>query len=57
MNHKWAQNYTFGGKYNRLYQAQQLIETSRLIILLDRLEPVEDLTQATTYLNKFRLEK
>ena len=57
MNHKWTQPYLLEGKYNRLYQAQRLLEVAKLTILMDRLEPIEDLTEAAKYLNKFRLEK
>jgi hypothetical protein len=57
MNHKWKQSYIPDGKYNRLYQAQRLLAVAKLTILMDRLEPIEDVTDAAKYLNKFKLEK
>ncbi len=57
MKYSWKQSYHNSGKYERLYHAHRLLEVSRLLILLDRLEPITDLTQAITYLNKFRLER
>lgn len=57
MSYRWTQSYLNNSKYERLYHAQKLIEVSKLIILLDRLEPIEDLTEAAKYLMKFRLEK
>ena len=56
MKYSWTQHYPIG-KYERLYIAQKLLETSKLVILLDQLEPIKDMTEATKYLNKFRLEK
>jgi hypothetical protein len=57
MNFKWSQPYPGESRYERLYRAQQILILSRHVMLLDTVEPVEDLTEATTYLNKFRLEK
>ena len=57
MNYKWSQPYPGESRYERLYRAQQILILSRHVMLLDTVEPVEDLTEATTYLNKFRLEK
>jgi hypothetical protein len=57
MKYFWTQNYPSDSKYERLYYAQRLLELSKLLILLDRLEPITDLTEAAKYLNKFRLEK
>ena len=57
MNYKWSQPYPGESRYERLFRAQQILILSRHVMLLDTVEPVEDLTQATTYLNKFRLEK
>ena len=54
MGYRWTQNYP-SSKYERLYHAQKLLEVSRLIILLDRLEPIEDLSDAKEYLRKFQL--
>lgn len=56
MKHKWTQPYPNESKYERLFRAQRILQLSRHIMLLDTVEPVEDLTQAITYLNKFRLE-
>jgi hypothetical protein len=61
MNHQW--NYKFiyphkpESKYERMYHAQKILELSRHIMLLDKVEPVKDLSLANKYLNKFRLEK
>ena len=55
MTHKWIQDQFPGGKYNRLYHAQQLIQVSHFAILFDRLEPITDLTQAQEYLKRFKL--
>ena len=57
MNLKWSQPYPGESRYERLYRAQQILILSRHVMLLDTVEPVKDLTEATTYLNKFRLEK
>lgn len=57
MKHKWTQPYPNESKYERLFRAQRILQLSRHVMLLDTVEPVEDLTQAITYLNKFRLEK
>ena len=57
MNFKWSQPYPGESRYERLYRPQQILILSRHVMLLDTVEPVEDLTEATTYLNKFRLEK
>ena len=57
MNFKWSQPYPGESRYERLYRAQRILILSRHVMLLDTVEPVTDLTQAITYLNKFRLEK
>jgi len=57
MKYSWTQPYPSNSKYERLFRAQQILILSRHVMLLDTVEPVTDLTQATTYLNKFRLEK
>jgi hypothetical protein len=57
MKYQWTQQYPPNSKYERLYYAQRLIEISKLVILLDQLEPITDLTEANTYLDKFKLEK
>jgi hypothetical protein len=57
MKHKWTQPYPNESKYERLFRAQRILQLSRHVMLLDTVEPVTDLTQAITYLNKFRLEK
>jgi hypothetical protein len=55
MKHRWTHSPASESKYHRLFHAQQLIEISRLVMLLDRLEPITDLTQAQQYLTKFTL--
>ena len=55
MNFGWTQPYPNNSKYERLYYAQKLLEVSKLIILMDRLEPIIDLTEANKYLNRFLL--
>jgi hypothetical protein len=57
MNLKWSQPYPGESRYERLYRAQRILQTSRHAMLLDTVEPVTDLTRARVYLNKFRLEK
>ena len=61
MNYKWFYRFEYPhppeSKYERMYHAQKILEISRHVMLLDTVEPVVDLTLATTYLNKFRLEK
>ena len=57
MNYRWSQPYPSSSKYERLYHAQKLLEVSKLIILLDRLEPITDLTESAKYLNRFKLGK
>ena len=61
MNYKWFYKFEYPhkpeSKYERMYHAQKILEISRHVMLLDTVEPVVDLTLATTYLNKFRLEK
>jgi hypothetical protein len=57
MKHKWTQPYPNESRYERLFRAQRILQLSRHVMLLDTVEPVTDLTQAITYLNKFRLEK
>ena len=57
MKHSWTQPYPGESKYERLYRAQQILILSRHVMLLDTVEPVTDLTQAITYLNKFIFEK
>ena len=61
MNYQWDYKFTYPhkpeSKYQRLYHAQKILELSRHVMLLDTVEPVEDLTEAAKYLNKFRLEK
>jgi hypothetical protein len=57
MNFKWSQPYPGESRYERLYRAQQILILSRHVMLLDTVEPVTNLTQAITYLNKFKLEK
>ena len=53
MKHKWIQPYPSESKYERLFRAQRILQLSRHVMLLDTVEPVTDLTEATTYLNKF----
>jgi len=61
MSYKWFYRFEYPhkpeSKYERMYHAQKILEISRHVMLLDTVEPVVDLTLATTYLNKFRLEK
>ena len=57
MKYKWTQPYPSESKYERLFRAQQILQLSRHVMLLDTVEPVVDLTLANKYLNKFRLEK
>jgi hypothetical protein len=61
MNYKWFYRFEYPhkpeSKYERMYHAQKILEISRHVMLLDTVEPVEDLTLANKYLNKFRLEK
>ena len=57
MKHRYTQPYFPQGKYNRLYQAQRIIELGKYVQALDKLEPVMDLTQAQEYLKKFRINK
>jgi len=61
MSYKWFYKFEYPhkpeSKYERMYHAQKILEISRHVMLLDTVEPVVDLTLATTYLNKFRLEK
>jgi hypothetical protein len=55
MNFKWSQPYPGESRYERLFRAQRILQLSRHVMLLDTVEPVEDLTQAITYLKKFQL--
>ena len=61
MSYKWFYKFEYPhkpeSKYERMFYAQKILELSRHVMLLDTVEPVIDLTEATTYLNKFRLEK
>jgi len=58
MKYKWSQPYPSESRYERLFRAQQILQLSRHVMLLDSLEPeLKDLTEANKYLNKFRLEK
>jgi hypothetical protein len=61
MNYQWFYRFDYPhkpeNKYDRMYHAQKILEISRHVMLLDTVEPVEDLTEAAKYLNKFRLEK
>lgn len=57
MNHKWSQPYPNESRYERLFRAQRILQLSRHVMLLDTVEPIKDLTQATEYLKKFRLER
>ena len=57
MKHSYTQPYFPQGKYNRLYQAQRIIELGNYIQAIDKLEPITDLTQAQEYLKKFRINK
>lgn len=57
MNHKWSQPYPNESRYERLFRAQRILQLSRHVMLLDTVEPIKDLTQATEYLKKFQLEK
>lgn len=61
MNYKWFYKFEYPhkpeSKYERMFHAQKILELSRHVMLLDTVEPVINLTEATTYLNKFRLEK
>jgi hypothetical protein len=61
MNYQWDYKFAYPykpeSKYERLYHAQKILELSRHVMLLDTVEPVEDVTDAAKYLNKFRLEK
>ena len=52
MKYIWTQNYNPDGKYNRLYRAMQLITIHNELIELDKLEPIEDLTDAKESLDK-----
>ena len=55
MKYTWTQTYYLKGKYNRLYRAMQIITVHNELIKLDKLEPIEDLTEANEYLKKFKL--
>ena len=60
MSYNWRYKYTQPyntSKYNRLFEAQRIITVSNDLFELDKLEPVEDLTEANKYLSKFRLRK
>ncbi len=52
MKYIWTQNYFPQGKYNRLYRAMQLIKLHNELIELDKLEPIEDLSDARHILKK-----
>lgn len=56
MKHKWTQPYSFGDKYHRMWIAKQIVESARLAQLLDRQEPITDLTLAQNYLKQFTLK-
>ena len=53
-NYKWTQKPN-DSKWERLYNAQRIMNLAEQIKELDRLEPIKDLTEATKYLNKFQL--
>ena len=55
MKYTWTQTYYLKGKYNKLYRAMQIIAAHNELIKLDKLEPIEDLTEANEYLKKFKL--
>lgn len=55
MNFKWSQPYPGESRYERLYRAQRILQISRHVMLLDSMEPVQDVTDAAKYLMKFRL--
>ena len=57
MKYSWTQPYFPDGKYNRLYRAQLILINHKELMKLDKFEPIEDLTLANKYLNKFKLEK
>lgn len=56
MNHKWSQPYPNESRYERLFRAQRILQLSRHVMLLDTVEPIQDLTEAKEYLKKFQLE-
>jgi hypothetical protein len=55
MKHRWTQTYQTDSKYNRLFKAQQLLDSARLAQMFDAIEPIKDLSEAKAYLDKFRL--
>jgi len=59
MSYKWFYKFEYPhkpeSKYERIYHAQKIIELSRHVMLLDTVEPVEDLSNAAKYLKKFQL--
>ena len=56
MKFSWVEHNN-NGKYQQLYHAHRLLEIYRLNLLLEILEPINDVSQAAKYLNKFRQEK
>ena len=55
MNYKCSQPYPGESRYERLYRAQRILQISRHAMLLDTVEPIQDVTDAAKYLMKFRL--
>ena len=55
VNYKWSQPYPGESRYERLYRAQRILQISRHAMLLDTVEPIQDVTDAAKYLMKFRL--
>ena len=60
-NYNWKYSYTQPyfpeGKYNRLYQAQRIINFHNDLITLDKLEPITNVTEAQNILNQYTLKK
>lgn len=56
MNYSWSQPYYPEGKYNRLFTALKILQSAEQAKILDRLEPVTDVTGAAKYLRKFMLD-
>ena len=54
MKHRWYQRGNNMGRWEKIQIGRKLIRTAREMYELDQLEPIDDVTEAKTYIDKLR---
>ena len=54
MKYKWYQRGNNMSRWEKIQLGRKLIETAQEMFELDQLEPIDDVTEAKTYIDKLR---